>query len=122
MTKATKHFHDRMAIVFDLDKTLIPDSYDLLVQSMGHEPARFRAERVASLLRAGWDASLARFHCIIQASRARDQRPVTREHLRELGRTLEPYPGVADMFDRVRGFAREVAPKTRVEFYSISFK
>lgn len=120
MAKATKHFHDRMAIIFDLDKTLIPDSYDLLVQSMGHEPERFRAERVAPLLRDGWDASLARLHCVIQASRARDQRPVTREHLRELGRTLKPYPGVTDMFDRVRGFAREVAPRTQVEFYLLT--
>lgn len=119
MSQSTRPYHNRVVLVFDFDRTLATSSYNVLLEQVGLDAERFREEQVQPLSDAGWDDTLARFHTLIQASRSRDQ-PITRERLQEIGRGLDPYPGVPEMFDRVRSAAGEVIDDVSVEFYLLS--
>lgn len=120
MPLATVPFHDRIAVVFDFDGTLAPDSFDALLARCGVDPARWREERLAPLAEAGWDAALARVWSLIELDREGRGRPVTAALLEEVGRELEPHPGVREMFGRLRGAAEAVAPGVEVEFRLLS--
>ena len=49
MARATRHLHNRIAVVFDFDQTLADDSLDALLRGLGHEPEAFRREQVQPL-------------------------------------------------------------------------
>ena len=120
MSQATRPFLNRVAVVFDFDETLAPDSFDALIASLGCEPDAFRDANVRPLLDDGWDASLARLYAIIREARGREDVRLTREHLARVGGELEPFDGVPAMFDDVRRCARDVVHDVRVEFYLLS--
>lgn len=119
MTQATRHFHNRVAVVFDFDATLAPDSYHTLLRRCGLDPEEFRKDRVQPLVDDGWDATLARMYRLVQESREREER-ITRDFLARVGREVEPYPGVPEMFGRVREWARGIVPGVEVEFYLLT--
>lgn len=120
MTRATRHFHNRIAVVFDFDDTLAGDSLDALMRRLGHEPRAFRRERIQPLVDDGWDASLARLYAIIRAARAPGAPALTRALLAEVGRELAPFDGVPALFEVVRRSARAIVPDVAVEFYVVS--
>lgn len=120
MALATKPLHNRIAVVFDFDDTLAPDSYASLLDSMGLNRSSFDEEHVQPLIERGWDSILARFHSIIEASRSRDDLAVTREYLLDLGRSTEFFDGVPNLFDAVREAAHGHLPDLEVEFYLLS--
>lgn len=119
MTTATRSFINRLALVFDFDDTLAPDSFGFLLQRLGFDPDTFRGERITPLVEAGWDESLARFYALIEASDESDT-PVTKELLLDIGREIEIFEGVPEMFGRVREAAQRVLPEVEVEFYLLS--
>lgn len=119
MPRATTASHDRIAVVFDFDETLAPDSYATLLEHLGVDPDRFEQQRVQPLSEQGWDDTLARFHCILREAADRDV-ALDREFCRRVAAAIEPFAGVPEMFDRVAGFARAVAPGVGVEFYLLS--
>lgn len=116
---ATRPYHNRIALVFDFDRTLATSSYNVLLDQVGLDHERFREERVQPLSDKGWDDTLARFYTLVEESRSRDQ-PITRGDLERIGRSLDPYPGVPEMFDRVRDAAHAVLEDVDVEFYLLS--
>ena len=119
MTHATQAFHNRVALVFDFDDTLAPDSFGTLLERLGHDEETFKRERVQPLLKGGWDESLARFYRLLELSK--DNAPtITEEFLEGIGRDISLFEGVPEMFDRVRGAARAVVPDVEVEFYLLS--
>lgn len=118
--KATTSYHNRLAVVFDFDDTLAPSSYDALLKKCGLEPEAFRRERVKPLADDGWDDTLARFYCLIKESNSRDGSPITRELIEDVGREIEPFDGVPEMFDSVRARARELISDVDVEFYLLT--
>jgi phosphoserine phosphatase len=121
MTKATRPLHNRLAVVFDFDETLVPESLDALLAALGHDPRAFREEHILPLQAAGWELHFAQFHALIEESRRRPPRErITRDFLAEVGASLEPFEGVAQMFGRLRRCARDVADDVEVEFYVIS--
>lgn len=69
MIKATHPVSNKIAIAFDFDDTLVPDSYDALIKAMGYQPKAFREERYYPLLKNGWDGIPARFHAVVEESR-----------------------------------------------------
>jgi phosphoserine phosphatase len=119
MTLATVAFHNRVALVFDFDGTLAPDSFDVLLAACGVEPERWRRERLQPLLEAGWEMQLAHVWTLMALGRE-GKRPVTENLLAEVGRSLELFPGVPEMFDRLRCRARDIVPDIELEFYILS--
>lgn len=117
--RATRAFHNRIALVFDWDETLGPSSFDYLLESYGLDPARFRKRHVKPLATSGWDITLAEMYCLIAESRSRED-PLTRDHFRRVGRKLQTYRGVREMFDRIRRHARRIVRGIDVEFYLLT--
>lgn len=118
---ATRPLHRRIALVFDFDATLAPNSADAVLERLGHDPDRFRQERIEPLSRDGrFEVLLAEFYAFVRESRSRDDLKITRELLAGVGRELELFPGVPEMFDRVREWARSVASDIEVEFYVVT--
>ena len=118
---ATRPFHPRLALVFDFDRTLGPDSIDALLAHVGiKDSEEFRREHVKPLTEDGWDPLLAVFYAIVQLSRREEGPAVTLELLGEVGRNLELYPGVRELFGRVRGWAEAIVPELDVEFYVLT--
>jgi phosphoserine phosphatase len=107
-------------VVFDFDETLAPDSYDSLLESIGVEAERFSEERVRPLVEDGWDEALAKYHCLIEESKGRDDGAITRASLAELGGRMELYEGVPEMFGRLREHARQTGPEVELEFYLLT--
>jgi len=115
----TKFVHNRVAVVFDWDNTLAPDTYDALVESFGLDAQRFRKERYEPLVADGWEEILARCFTIIKESQARDHF-VTREYLEAVGRGQKVFPGVPELFEHLRRRAGEIIDDIEVEFYVVS--
>lgn len=119
MPRATTAFHNRIAILFDFDKTLAPSSFDTLLNSVGLDARPFRDEYIKPLSDEGWDDTLARAHALIRYSRENDL-TLTREAVEEAGRNIELYDGVDAMFGRVRDAATAIMPDIEVEFYLLT--
>ncbi|AFZ20329.1 HAD family hydrolase [Allocoleopsis franciscana] len=120
MTKATKPVSNRIALAFDFDDTLVPDTFDHLVENCGFDHHAFRKERVQPLIDKGWEPILARFYSLIEESKQRDQDKITKEYLTKFGEELAPFEGVPEMFKRLRQSAKTIVPDIEVEFYLIT--
>lgn len=117
---ATKAFHNRLAVIFDFDDTLAPVSTHALLKRYGIDPKTFDRKGIQPLRDEGWDEKLAEFYCLIKESKHRPDRPITREFLAEVGRAIEPFEGVPEMFGRVRDCARRQISDIELEFYLLS--
>ena len=120
MANATIQSYNRLAVVFDFDATLAPDSLERLLESREIDAAEFKREQVQPLFENGWDEFLAKAFGLIAESRRRPNAPITAESLRALGQELELFDGVPGMFERVRDCAREIIPDIDVKFYLIT--
>lgn len=120
MPRATEALHERIAFAFDFDDTLAPGSFESVLVDLGLEVERFRSERVAPRVAAGWDEMLAGSFGLIEASRESASGPVTRERLARIGAALTLFDGVEQMFDRVRERVRRWSPAIEVEFHLVS--
>lgn len=119
MTLATKPFSNRIAVIFDFDDTLVPDTVDSLLASLDIDAAKFRQERMQPLMESGWDKILARFYALIEESK-RQGNKITKEYIASFGKQLKPFDGVTQMFDRLRQSAHKINPKVEIEFYLIT--
>ena len=119
MPRVTQPLVERLAIVFDFDGTLAPDSISGFVDFCGLDVDRFWRERVHPRVEAGWDKMLAAFYALIEES-ARRPGAVNRDRLFAYGRQLELFPGVPEMFERLRRHARDHDPDIELEFYLIT--
>lgn len=121
MTTATKPFANRLAIVFDFDETLAPDTFSVLLQDLGLDAEAFKQEKVKPLIDDGWDKYIARAYCLVEESKQREGKDkITKERLTRVGRELKPFEGVPEMFERLRQCAYNVVDDVEVEFYLIS--
>jgi phosphoglycolate phosphatase-like HAD superfamily hydrolase len=116
---ATFGLHNRIALVFDLDDTLAPDTYGTVVESCGIDPEEFAERRVRPLLDDGWSEVLAKAFCLIEESDRRGG-AITAGHLAEVARNVRFFDGVPEMFDHVERSARDLLPDVEVEFYILS--
>ncbi|MBD2258045.1 HAD family hydrolase [Pseudanabaena sp. FACHB-2040] len=120
-TRSTKPVCNRIAIVFDFDDTLAPDTFDALIESLELDVETFRQERYQPLLDAGWDSTLARGYALLQESQRRQpNQRITRDYLVQLGKQFQPFDGLEEMFDRLHQIVRDLNPKIDLEFYVIS--
>ena len=122
MPKATHPAAQRIAIAFDFDDTLVPSTYDKFIEYLGMDATEFR-QRVYEPLKAdGWDRIPARFHTLIEYSKScsNSADKITKETLQRFSQSLQPFPGVTEMFAHLKGAAKAIAPEVEVEFYLIT--
>ena len=108
---------DTIALVFDFDDTLAPDSTSKVLEAVGIEPKAFWRDHV-ELMAKGWDQVPAWMHMMLERSRAAGH-PITRNLIERVGRELPLYPGVKSMFKRYRQLI-ESDDGLRAQFFVIS--
>ena len=111
-----------LAVVFDFDETLVPDSTSKLLQTRGVDPAEFWTVHVRRRLEQGFDPTLAYLGLILDYVGA--DRPlgcISTADLRDFGATLDAdfFPGLPALFDDLRAVAAEYSDVS-VEFHIIS--
>jgi len=103
-----------IAIICDFDDTLGDDTTNLfLKQILGmneNEIVNFWNMDVKRLVTKGWDPPLAYIHLILTRLK-KNKLKVTNQMLRDLGMSVHLFPGVTDLFQRLRSFVN-----TRKEF------
>ncbi len=111
-----------VALIFDFDDTLIDDTTTRFLESRGVPAQRFWRSDVDGLVLQGWDPTLAYLSLILDmAEPGGSLEGIGNAQLREFGASLEPYPGIADLFQDLRGIAREHRLSSpAVEFYVVS--
>jgi hypothetical protein len=112
---------DVIALIFDFDDTLAPDSTSGFLGSMGVDTASFWKEQVDPLLfQHDWDPVPAYLYRMIELSRSGRHGPITRQRLNEWGARLPMHSGVPSLFQRLRDAVRAEQPQVALEFYLIS--
>lgn len=112
---------DVIALVFDFDDTLAPDSTSGFLQAIGVDVPAFWHDRVGPLLdHEDWDPVPAYLYQMLALSRAGRHGPITRDRLRDWGRRLPLHEGVTTLFERLRTRLRQAHPTVQLEFYLIS--
>lgn len=111
---------DVIALVFDFDDTLAPDSTSGFLQDIGVDTAAFWTGRVDPLLADDWDPVPAYLYRMIELSREGRHGLITRERLADWGRRLPLHDGVSTLFERLRRSVHATHPKVKLEFYLIS--
>ena len=111
-----------IAVVFDFDDTLVPDSTTALLASRGVDVAAFWRDVVPPLVEEGYDPPLAYLRAITDmVGEGRPFGALSNADLREFGRSLDGsfFPGVpemlADLRETVAAF-RDIS----IEFYIVS--
>lgn len=112
---------DVIALVFDFDDTLAPDSTSGFLEEIGVDVQHFWTQEVGPLLsEQDWDPVPAYLYKMIELSRSGRYGAITRERLEDWGRRLPLNEGVLSLFDRLRVSLREAHPQVQLEFYVIS--
>lgn len=111
-----------IAIIFDFDDTLAPDSTTSFVASLGLDPRRdFWDGRVQRRLEAGWDPLLAQLHALVEISRERPAADrITRDRLAAFGRDLAVFDGVDAAFDRMHEVVARSSADVDLELYLVT--
>lgn len=122
MAKATHPTSEKIAIAFDFDDTLVPDTYSGLIASLGLDVAKFREEQYEARKQQGWDAIPARFYSLIEWSKQQSDpgNKITQEYLADYGKQLQPFEGVEQMFTRLQQRITDLSPNIEIEFYLIT--
>ena len=111
----------KIAVVFDFDDTLAPDSTSAFLASIGVDVEDFWSRRVQQLLAAHWDPIPAYLYEMIVESDARAESDrITRQRLAAFGETVEFFPGVHEIFPALRREVAAIDPAITIEFYLIS--
>lgn len=112
---------DVIALIFDFDDTLAPDSTSGFLTEMGVDAGQFWSDRVGPLLdHHDWDPVPAYLHEMIELSKSQKHGLITQERLQAWGQRLPLHDGVTTLFDRLRRHVRQAHPQVQLEFYLIS--
>jgi phosphoserine phosphatase len=109
-----------IALIFDFDDTLAPDSTSGFLAQCGINVPQFWQDEVQPLLKDNWDPVPAYLFKMIEKSCAGEIPAVTKERLAKWGRDLPLYDGADQIFDRLREVAAKVNPRVSLEFYMVS--
>lgn len=111
----------RLAVVFDFDDTLAPDTTSALLEARGVDLGRFWGVENKALVDEGWDPVPAYLYQMVRFSRAQSPaRPITRAELAAAGAATKPFAGVPTLFGRLRSFVASLDPEAQLEFFVIS--
>jgi hypothetical protein len=114
---------DIIALVFDFDDTLAPDSTTKFLQAYGIDTAAFWQNEVKPLVESGFDQPTAYLNLILNQV-GPDGRfgNLTNAALLEFGSSLDNdfYPGLPEFFDDIQAQVANSYKNIQVEFYVIS--
>ena len=111
-----------IAVVFDFDDTLVPDSTTALLESRGVDARAFWSEVVPPLVDEGYDPPLAYLRALIDRIGTDSALGMlSNEDLRAFGLSLDSsyFPGLPQMFEDLREIVSEFRDLS-VEFYIVS--
>lgn len=112
-----------LAVVFDFDDTLMPDSTSELLKDHGLDPERFWGQTVKDLLSRGYDPALAYLNRLLEnVGEGKPLGLMSNQKLRDYGKTLAQrfYPGVPTLFKELREIVSSVSNELNLEFYIVS--
>ena len=112
--------HETIAVVFDFDDTLAPDSTSGYLRKSGISDVSAFWNEVNVLFNDDWDPVPAYLYKMIEASRSGRIPPITMESLSDWGKELPLHDSVEGMFGRLRNIAKETNSRANLEFYLIS--
>jgi phosphoglycolate phosphatase-like HAD superfamily hydrolase len=116
---ATHEVHDTIGLVFDFDDTLAPDSVGALLAVLGIDRAEWEKRWFHPLVETGWDEILARGYGLINAAKEIG-RKIDPDLVLETAQSIEPYPGVMEMFERLRESAEKECRGVTLDFTILS--
>ncbi len=114
-------FH-KLALIFDFDDTLVPDSTTKLLQQYGIDTDKFWKDDVKKLVTSGFDTTLAYLGLILEKiGEGKPLGKLTNRDLRKFGSTLDDefYLGLPGLFKDLKADVR-VFKNIQIEFYVIS--
>jgi len=107
----------RLAIVFDFDDTLTPDSTSAFLAFKGIQPDDFWLSKVNPLLIEDWDPVPAYLYALIAESK---KAPISKADFASFALTVQPYPGLCQLLDHLKDVVKETDPLLEIEYYIIS--
>lgn len=110
-----------LAVVFDFDDTLVPDSTTALLEARGIDAAEFWTRLAPALVDEGYDPPLAYLRLILDRVGDGPLGDLTNAELRDFGATLDAtfFPGLPQLFDALRRVVNDYRDLS-IEFYIIS--
>src|SRR2546428_8018962 len=110
-----------IAVIFDFDDTLVPDSTSKLLEQFKINSTEFWSGDAKALVARGYDPALAYLRLLLERigpAPANPLGPLTNEELRRFGAELDGdfYKGMPDVLDDLRRIVGEF-PHIDVEFY-----
>lgn len=112
-----------LALVFDFDDTLVPDSTTALLEHHGVDAQAFWTHQAANLVAAGYDQPLAYLNLILrEVAPGRVLEGLTNAKLQDFGRDVVEetwFPGLPELFDDLREIADDYRDVS-IEYYIIS--
>ena len=111
---------DTIAVIFDFDETLAPDSTSTFLDSLGIDVKSFWRDTVDPLIDDGWDPVPAYLYRMIEESSSDPARAITQQKLMEWGKQVQFYNGATRVFDLLRRQVEGAKANVSVEFYLIS--
>ncbi len=109
---------DRIALIFDFDDTLAPDSTSSFLESIGIDTKEFWGKRVQALLDEDWDPIPAYLYKMVEESNSGNT--ITREKLKSYGKKIKFHDGVKRFFSHIKSTFEKKYPEVIIEYYLIS--
>jgi hypothetical protein len=108
--------HEIIAVIFDFDDTLAPDTTSGFLSKHGTNAEDFWLNTVNPLYGEDWDPVPAYLYKLIEAS-MQGRIPLNRRELEAWGREAPLHEGTDSICRRLRATVEEANPKATIEFY-----
>jgi phosphoserine phosphatase len=108
---------NRLAIVFDFDDTLTPDSTSAFLAYKAIQPEEFWQNRVNPLLTEDWDPVPAYMFALLQEAKVNS---ISKNDFAAFATSIKPYPGLCELLDHLKAVVKEFDALTEIEYYIIS--
>ena len=113
-------FASTLALVFDFDDTLTPDSTTALLERHGVDTRTFWTKDAKALIAKGYDPALAFLKLLLDnIGPGRPLGALTNANLRAFGSSLPLYPGLPELLDDLRASVKK-AKNIEIEFFVVS--
>lgn len=116
-------FSEHLAVIFDFDDTLVPDSTSLFLASNGYDIEDFWRNQVDPMVKKGFDSPLAYLQLMLDETGPRSRLgELTNDQLNSFGATLDDhfFPGLPELFDDLRNVVSSEYQDLALEFYVVS--